>query len=354
MSTTMQEKLGIYEDQIKSEIQNYSLIPVDINRIQKNGDHFNYNGKMIGDEACKGLMNIFRLQEKIVHEIKDDNDQWIPLHRAITNIKHDKGITAVYNRSTNVIRAFENKPIKEETPVDLNRGFDMIRGYFETNGDRFKLKNFHFNPDTLSIEVNVNSPEMQVDVFGDNNDLWEFGFGVSYGLNKTQVYPFYERLVCANGMKAVHKMSQRFFYNNEFKDKTFNRIINNTLDNDFIGNIKKSCNNLKENNASLREFYSARNVVRSESKEEAEGFFPETDIVVAYNDKKISNRNKRWLSTANSNINAYDFFNICTNVATHNTNLTQGVKNKLNMIASNMFTNGPDFSFRAPNPFSNN
>jgi hypothetical protein len=92
----------------------------------------------------------------------------------------------------------------------------------------------------------------------------------------------------------------------------------------------------------------------SGKKEPQKEYFDDTEIQDAYKPYSIRYKNKRWLASANSNVNGYDLFNRLTHAATHKATLPMATKTALNALASELFFKGPDLSFQAPNPFSRN
>lgn len=348
-----------YEKQAKHVRESYSHFqkqPVRLSHVHRDGKLFTVNDVEITSGALNDLANIFSIKSSLVDQIENDKEQWRPLQHALTNIKKDRTITAIVNEGSTsrpYITKFVDVPIEEAAPLDFDRGIEQIGGYLETAEGNLEIRNFHFNSDSLSLEINIQDKSNNIDVFGDGNDIWNPGFGIHYGETRTSVAPYYLRLVCTNGMTAAHEILQRYFNNKPMKQEAFNKLINNVVEQDMRVVCQANGSRLKKVNCSLREFFAARSLL-SGKKELQKEYFDDTEIQDAYKPYNIRYKNKRWLASANSNVNGYDLFNRLTHAATHKATLPMHTKTALNALASELFFKGPDLSFQAPNPFGNN
>jgi hypothetical protein len=355
MTTTL-DKYVAYRKDIQDTVNNYSLVPLEIGNIHKRGTEFTANGNRLSDTSLNNLLGVLNVKEQLINEIKDDASQWEPLHEALSNIKEDKTVTAVVNRSSNYITRIFPTSLKEEKSIDLTNGLRWTEEFLkEDASSNLELRSMHFDPVNISINIDFKNPDADIDVFGDGKDMWKGGFGMSFGLNKFQAYPFLLRLVCSNGMQAVHRMSQRFVQSTDLTQKTFMKQIQRFLGNEeHREEVVKNCNRLRESNASLREFYIAKNMISNYDQDLAKSVCDDTELKKRYEGIgiNVNKQNKRWMATANSNINAYDLFNTLTHVATHNiTDQDIAMRMELNRLASDLFFKGPDFASIAPNPF---
>jgi len=348
-----------YESKAKHARESYSHYrkePVRLSNVRRDGKLFRVNDIEVGSEALNDLSNIFSIKAKLVDQIENDQEQWRPLQHALTNIKKDRTITAVVNHGSNsrpYVTKFIDRPIEDSEPLNLNRGIELIGGYLETAEGNLEIRNFAFNPDSLALEIQIQDKDNNIDVFGDGNDIWNPGFGIHYGEHRTSVSPYYLRLVCTNGMTAAHEILQRYFNNKDMKQSSFTKLINNVVERDMELVCRSNASRLKGVNASLREFFSARNIL-SGKKDLMKDYFDDGEIQEAYKPYGIRYRNKRWLSSANSNVNGYDLFNKLTHAASHQATLPMNTRNALNALASELFFKGPDIAFQAPNPFGKN
>lgn len=355
MNTTLIEQFHNKSVSVKEQINQFRKTPIQLSKINKSGNVFLYEGHRVKTSALNDLLNIFSIKNDLLGEIHDDEKQWLPLQRCLSNIKNDRTVTGIVKQENDdrVVTRFFKESVEEETPLNMGYGFNLLEGYLETAPGGVSLHGLRFNEENLSLESTFRDANNQIDVFGDNKDLWDSGFSFSYGLHKTVVSPFLLRLICTNGMMATHQVSQRYFSNKGLRQKSFNRLINKTLSDDLRVTTVQSCERMKHNNASLREFFNARNVCLGISKDLADTYFSDEQIQEAYKPYKLRYKNNRWLSSANSNMNSYEFFNRLTHCVSHQGALPQWAGMQLNHQASEMFFKGPDLSFQAPNPFLN-
>lgn len=353
MSAQLLEDYNNKVNTVRPMFKDYTKTPVHLSAIRKSGQSFLWGDNKVEDTALKDLLNIFSIKDTLISEIKDDKDQWEPLHRCLSNIKNDRAVTAIRNTingESRIIR-FLDSVTEEEAPLNLDKGINLIGAYLGTQGDNIKIQNFGFNHHTLQIEAQFRNLESIVDVFNDGSDLWNTGFGLYYGETKSQILPYFLRTICTNGMMATHMASQRYFESREFKQTSFNKLINKVVGEDLISVARNNSERLRGNKASLRELFNARNILLGESKELADTYFNDEQVKEAYKSEKLKSKNSRWLSTANSNINSYDFFNNITHCVSHQ-KISDVTRIQLNTAASEIFFKGPDFSYKAPDPFN--
>lgn len=349
----MSTLLETYDNQahnISATLDTYRKAPVRLSEVQKTGSRFSCGNSQVSDTAMKDLFNLFSIKRGLVDEIKSDEQQWTPLQNCLADIKNDRTVTAV-KAGNNIVR-FLDQPIEEEKPLDISRGLSLLRAYVEEQPeDSIKLHGMSFNALTLQIEAQIRFNDRKIDVFQNQQDIWDTGFTMLYGERHTAISAFFLRLICTNGMTTTEEVAQRYFNNQEFKPQAFHRLIEKTINNDLTGVVRTGSERLLNNKTSLREFYSARNTLNAENSDLAKNYFDDQEIVEAYKNQKLRYQNKRWLASANSNINAYDFFNRLTHAISHN-NLTPQTRMALNHQASEMIFKGPDFAFQAPDPFA--
>jgi hypothetical protein len=354
MTTTL-DKYVAHRASIQDTVNSYTLIPLELKNIQKRGREFTANGNRLGDLSMKNLLGVLGVKEELVNEIKDDASQWEPLHDALSNIKEDKTVTAVVNNREKYITRIFPAAIKDEKPIDLTNGLRWTEEFLKNTSSNLELRGMHFDPTNICINIDFKNPDNDIDVFGDGKDMWKGGFGMSFGLNKFQAYPFFLRLICSNGMQAIHRMSQRFVNSEDLTQKTFEKQIVRFLGNEeHREEVVKNCTRLRNSNASLREFYSARHSIENYDTELAKSICSDLDIKKRYEEIgiNVNKQNSRWMATANSNVNAYDLFNTLTHVATHTVKDEDiAMRMELNRLASDLFFKGPDFASIAPNPF---
>ena len=181
----------------------------------------------------------------------------------------------------------------------------------------------------------------QIDIFGNDTDNWKIGKQISWNGMKFSIAPFFERLVCSNGNTA-----EQYGFKSNISNKKFNlEKINNILEKEVTYNsdslneyLIDAVNHLKSSNVSVREFYESRRFFNDVDHQDIlKNYFDDTQINRAYGCIAVE-KPALWQKTADTGINAYDFFNNVTWVATHNdqTKLSDREKIDLQIKSSNL------------------
>ena len=152
----------------------------------KTGSRFSCGNSQVSDTAMKDLFNIFSIKRGLVDEIKSDEQQWTPLQNCLADIKNDRTVTAV--RAGNDIVRFLDQPIDEEKALDVSRGLSLLRAYVEEQPEEsIKLHGLSFNALTLQIEAQIRFTDRKIDVFQNQQDIWDTGFTMLYGERHTVI-----------------------------------------------------------------------------------------------------------------------------------------------------------------------
>jgi len=164
----------------------------------------------------------------------------------------------------------------------------------------------------------------RVDVFGTDLDLWKMGDRFHFNGVRFNYAPFFERLVCSNGNTATEFGFGADISKNSFNNNKIQGVISKALEfgsETMPATLAQAVQHLQKNNVSLAEFYQYRNFFESRNGEEVytgliEKYFNDQPFYRGYG-VNINEKSRKWKATANSGINAYDFFNLLTWVASH-------------------------------------
>ena len=240
----------------------------------------------------------------------------IRLHGAITGEGDDRQITWAYDVNETKKRSHDQ--------INYQNYFEwMVQSLSETEKE-YSLKDFHYNAKGDVFNLTLLEEDAQLDVFGTGLDLWKSGQRFTFSGLYYNYAPFFERMVCSNGNvarqygKAADISKQR--YNNARIEESIRKsIIERNSEIPIL--LNNAVTHLKDNNASLAEFYAYKNFFDSRN---ADGkydrilsqYFNEKPFYQAYG-VNIKEKSNKWRSTANSGINAYDLFNHLTYLASH-------------------------------------
>lgn len=229
-------------------------------------------------------------------------------------------------------------------PRNFNEYFDKLVDSLGSTEQEYTLKSIHKSKNDIGIELLNNN--FEYDLFGGGNDNWTGGLAINFNNTEFNISPFYERLVCSNGLRTTEKSKYMTLSSDKFNINIINTLIENYVnnpnylrDNEFLSN---QANLLNENFLSVSEFMRFKKVITSMNDDDKydniiNKLFNMNDIYKNYGD--VEEKSNRWLSTANSGRNGYEFFNDITALCTHRdvTNIEDDLAKSLNIQASNLF-----------------
>ena len=232
-------------------------------------------------------------------------------------VKDDKG-------QPEIVDVLKYREKANENPENFKQYFDWMCTTLETSEKEYALKDFRFNTKKDEFEIILLDELNRVDVFGTKDDLWKTGDRFSFNGLQFNYAPFFERLVCSNGNTALEYGYGADIEHSKYSAKKIESVIQKSLGftSDTLGEqLSKAAQNLKENNVSIAEFYAYRKFFENRNNQEQyngliEKFFNDSHFFKAYG-VNIAEKSNKWKSTANSGINAYDFFNMLTYIASH-------------------------------------
>jgi hypothetical protein len=293
------------------------------------------NGIFLRNHEIKGsaLKNILKMlgvrPEFLDYSNKMTADDW----RSVSEkIKGAIGSEVVYAKTVrdedgwvSVIDIFKHNGDKKK--ID-NASFDQyiqwITDALGTSTNNYELKDFFWNDQLESMNINLLNKDTGIDVFGTDLDVWKMGQNFSFSAFRFDYAPFFERLVCSNGNVAKEfgfrsNISQGRFNNKKIQSIIEKNILQANTDMPIV--LQKATQHLKDNNISIAEFQHYKNFFGGRNQEERYDnimakFFNETPFYKAYG-VNLEEKSKKWKSTANTGINAYDFFNMLTWIASH-------------------------------------
>ena len=235
-------------------------------------------------------------------------------------VKNDKGNPEI------VECYYHNDKKTQADSAGINQYFDWMVDSLKNSEKDYSLKQFNFNAKKESFDLILldETEQNRVDAFGTGLDLWKMGDRFEFNSLKFDYAPFLERLSCTNGNTALEYGFAADVSHSKFNDRRLESVIQKALGfkNDQLPIIlQNATTHLKENNVSLAEFYHYRKFFESLNDD---GIY--TGLINSYFDDKpfyqsygldINGKSQKWKSTANTGINAYDFFNMLTYIASH-------------------------------------
>jgi len=329
-------------NQICRNIEKFELKDIKIS------DQMTYGSKMLSDDAMKSVLDVLEVKPAFKEFQKSMSEKDWEL--VSDKIKKAKGETFLYGNVTDqgiVADIFTMDPNKKK-PDDMTNSLaviDMIQYELANSECDYSLSGFKFDPEKNLFDVELTNESHPVDLLG--NDPWKTGNRFIFNSLSFQSAPHFIRQICTNGM---HK--KEFGFHSDISKKSFN---NNKIEK-IIGNALHSINEthyqlleeyssrLRNNNISLDEFYGHKLWFNKGERKESEydmmmeKYFDEAPFYKTYG-LPVNEQPKTWLRTADSGINAYDFVNLLTWIASHPE--TSGLSEKdslgLKIMAGNLF-----------------
>ena len=218
----------------------------------------------------------------------------------------------------------QNEGKKRKDDASYSQYFNWLTDSLAETPNSYDLKNFNWDDKNETVNLTLLNNDASVDVFGTDVDVWKLGNNFTFNAFSFNYAPFFERLICSNGNVAREygfgaNISQNRFNNQKIKSIIEKNII--TGNDLIVEQLQKSVQHLKNNNISLNEFYQFKNFFEHRNENDQYNgiiskFFNEKPFFAGYGEN-ITQRSTKWKSTANTGINAYDFFNMLTWIASH-------------------------------------
>lgn len=336
-------------EQVKETVKQHSVVPFSTQDISCNtrGGHAIVT---IGDKYCvdrtQELMHAIGIRSNLAKDIFNRPEQnWEAIQNALNSIDKNKRFACIADSNDRVACLAPSK-VKEVTQLDYDDRIDNLIHTIETT-DNIEYQNIIFNPLTASVDVNVVSTD---DIDCGLNDLWKFGTTTTIGQNSQQFAQYFLRLICTNGMTTRENIAYRTTTASNNVGKQLQRFMSKSN----IGNsIQPRVKRLQNARASLYEMLSIANCLR---KEDQTLLFPEFVNTAeefkarGYDIQAFNSKRQKFIYT---NENLYDVFNVATNIASHQRDVVGPANSaKLNKIAGDIFTKGPNLEFNVLDIFN--
>lgn len=289
-----------------------------------------HNGVPVKDSALNKIFSMLRVKKNFSDFAnKMTEEDW----RSVSDkLKAAEGEVKMYGsivkdsngnqQIVDVLPFRENK--KREDDASHRQYFDWITESLEESEKEYSLKQLNFDVSKDKVELILLNQSDTVDVFGTDTDLWKTGDRFAFTGLQFNYAPFFERLVCTNGNTANQFGFGANISKNTFNNKKIQSVIEKSIkyhSDTLAGTLEQAVQHLKGSNISVKEFYQFREFFVNRN---AEGVYDR--LLLEYFDDKpfykgygmdIASKSNKWKMTADSGINAYDYFNALTYLASH-------------------------------------
>lgn len=312
-----------------SKIENESFKEeFSVGNLKITGKSMFLNGTELTKNAQSKIFGILRVKPSFGKYSDTMSEQeWTTISEKLKDLQGDKTLIAQYTNEgqTSISNIFTKNPKKK---------FDdgqSLRSYFDTICDNlgnapvsYDLEGMEFSEKTHMFDVSLLDRDTKIDVFGDAKDLWNGGQTFTFTPVAFNTRPYFSRLICTNGMRSRQHGFAANIQQSSYNIDKISKIIQESIvdgTTKLHDLISASGQHLANNNVSLSEFYAFRNLFLKDENNPAalkivSQYFNDSPIYKAYG-MNLAEKSKKWKSTANTGINAYDFFNLLTWLGSH-------------------------------------
>jgi hypothetical protein len=324
------QQIQEYSTGILSKMQDRTFTEFQLRELDFGESGLSLRGIPLGDAASAKVLGTLRVKKNFT-EIgqKMSPEDWSTVSFKLKNAEGDSRMfgSLVGNEDVKVISDIydqnESKKISDDQ-INYESYFRWLCSSLSETDKNYGLKSIDYNEKKDKFSITLIENDNEVDVFGTKMDLWKPGQHFTFSGLYFNYAPFLERLVCSNG-----NIARQYGFGTDISKKRYNnQKIENTIrqsilerDTNIPSILSESTIYLQQNEISLAEFYQYMRFFASRNENNKydriiEKYFNETPFYQAYG-IDIKEKSNKWKTTARTGINAYDFFNLLTWIASH-------------------------------------
>jgi hypothetical protein len=344
------EEIRSKADTALSSMKNRTHVHFKIKDIDFDGGVY-INGLRIEGKPLTAVMAALRAKKEFTaFSTKMTPEDWDTVSAKLKATEGDtKMIARVItddNGNEKISAIFSENDAKKNSDSDVNyeNYFNWITESLGNSEGEFKLKDFMFDEKKHNFTITL-LDGTEFNAFDNGKDFWKSGHRFQFNSVAFNAAPFFERLVCSNGNTAKQFGFNTYISQAKFNTDKIRKVIEKSIeenDRSVHRILADAAQHLKSNNVSMAEFYQYRNFFASKNTDGLydsllEKYFSDRPFYQAYGEN-IEKRSQKWKSTANTGINAYDFFNQVTWIASHpkETRISSDDQLNLQIQASNL------------------
>lgn len=302
----------------KSEIVTFNVEDISIEK-----DKMTVDGEQLSENATKKVLSHLRVKNNFLalSETMGSTD-WANVREAL---KKPTGTQIVHGRKVpfgdgTVIDDIYMAAPKASGVLESDLIFGEIIDSIVSTGKDISLKSTAYLEDKDEIVVTLIDNDVTLDIFGNEKELWKIGKRIVWNGMNFSIFAFYERVECGSGVTVPRFGFKSNISNNKFNIEKFKQVLEKEItlnSQDLDSNLIDSINHLKSMNISVREFGKHRALFNEVLHSEIiKKWFDESKMNKSYG--CIANDMPGvWRITADSGINALDFFKELIYIASH-------------------------------------
>ena len=254
-------------------------------------------------------------------------------------VPNNKGVMEIVD-----VYAHNDKKKYQDTE-DPSQYINWITENLGNTKKEYSLRGFGFDQNRELFNITLLDNNSDTDVLGTGLDMWKMGERFTFSGLQFNYAPFFERLVCSNGNTANEYGFGSNISQAKYNNRRIQRVIEKALNHNeesLTEILQNSAKHLNENLISIAEFYQYKDWFENRNENDRYNkiigtYFDDKPFYQAYG-VDISKKSRKWKSTANTGINAYDFFNMLTWIASHPEKIMMDQSDRLDLqiAASNL------------------
>jgi hypothetical protein len=292
------------------------------------------------DHALKGVLGLLKVRNNFVDF---SNTMTVEDWRAVASrLTQAQGEISLYGKVSTDINGKEeivniyldNPKKKAECTVGSDQYVDWITESLSLSTSNYSLKGFEYDRRNDMFDLTLLDEDTEVDVFKGGTDSWKLGERFYFNSLRFDYAPFFERLVCSNGNTAPQYGFGANISQAKFNDAKIRTLIDSSIqhnDATIVERLLHATKHLKDNEISLREFYEFRRLFDNDKYEDVANKYFDDQVFYRTYACNIAEKSNKWKSTARSGVNAYDFFNQLTWLASHPDQVKMEHQDRLNL-----------------------
>jgi hypothetical protein len=310
------EKLKEFKKEIESKsVSEYVTFNVEDIDIVK--DRMYVNSVMISESGTKRVLSHLRVKNNFLalSETLTSTD-WANVKDALkkptaAQIVHGRNIaTFVGDTIQTVIDDIHMAAPKSTGLLEFDTVINLITDSIVSTGKDMSLKSTAYLDDKDEMVVTLIENDQTLDIFSDEKEIWKIGKRIVWNAMNFSIFAFFER-ADGSGVTIPKYGFRSNVSNNKFNLEKIKQVLEKevTLNSQEIdGNFIDSANHLKSKNISVREFSRYRSFFnQTQHPEIMEKWFSDSKMNKAYN-CIATDMPGIWQATADSGINAFEFF----------------------------------------------
>ena len=300
----------------KDQVSNHSVKFAVGSDLEIDSDGIKICGMRVSDKASAGLLETMQVKKGFIKKVGPELTSWDEIKDALYTIFEGK--TLAMHVDKNVIMKIKtvNQPYSdamyEEATELLSQAVSNI------DDRKVVLSKTLFGAGELSLQF-VNDNEIAMFP----GDAWKTGQIVTIDPFGIKLEPYMERQICTNGAVGISRTSEYNILHGKTHEANvlFAKKVGLT-ERKTVEELREGIEHAMKYNASVREFYRFRKYFEENCAESAEvqralgkgQVFDDTKLLDTYGES-LTAYSDRWLSTADSGVNAYDLINSATYIA---------------------------------------